>query len=393
MLPGVRWMAGWENPTGPQTINADLGSAGRDCNAAVDGDGNGVPTDDGKNWAYAAYDTQVCVMDYTRLAWDAAYRVRYSDFAHVRPTRIVPGTLFFDGNANGRCDTLPGVTPPCFDLDGNGRLDPTEDYVVSACRLRPGDSRRLAQGVLVDCDPRGRAGAGLFGASWPAHVATPEMAQTYWDRATPRSTTPCSAPSGRLRGPAGLSQGRPRAGGGRPCPRATGLRRLPRSRALVPAEPRQRYYARLAAAPAGYVETPANVVVSGSAMKAHAVPNTVDLDAFAIAAACEMADRVRFGVWDPDLDRVLVPDPVVGVDRPGVRRIRRRSARRGTGHGGEDRVLRVRLSGARKASRCGPRCTTPPGARYGAPGPKARRHHAWSNGGSAESICPLASTG
>jgi hypothetical protein len=348
-LPGVRWMVGWENPTGPQTINADFGSATRDCNATLDGDGNGVPTDDGKNWAYAAYDTQTCAMDFTRLAWDAAYPVRYTDFAHLRPTRIVPGTLFFDGNGNGQCDTLPGVKPPCFDLDGNGRLDPTEDYVVSGlpayAPVTPGDSLKVfwSPGILAAARAKG-----LFGASWPAHVATPEMAQTYWDL---RDATKHYAVLGATRPDFAALLVYRKGDHVQAEDDHAHVRQAYdgfRNHGLwCRLNPDSAYYAYLATLPAGYAETPANAVVAGADMKAHAEPNTVDLNTFDIAGACEMADRVHYGVWDADLHRVIIPDTAVSVGGPVVPGGPAALRVEVLGLVGADRVLRVRLAGVR----------------------------------------------
>ena len=346
-LPGVRYMVGWENPTGPQTINADLGRTSYDCNAALDGDGNGVATDDAKNWAYAAYDTQTCVMDHTNLAWDPAFPVRYSDFAHVRPTVIVPGTLFFDGNGNGTCDTVPGAQQRCLDLNGNGRLDPTEDYVVTGLPAygpaTEGDSLKVFWSPTLLAAARDQ---GLFGPQWPAHAATPEMAQSYWDA---RDATRFYAPLGAAR------------------PDFAALL-LYRKGDHVQAEddhahvrqaydgfmnhgmwcrlnPDSSYYALFAAPPAGYVETPANAAVAGAEMKAHGEPNTVNLNTFDVAGVCEMADRVHYGVWDADLHGTIAPESALAVpdqrgDAPGALRVTVLDLVRGDG------MLSVRLSGA-----------------------------------------------
>ncbi len=347
-LPGVRYMVGWENPTGPQTINADLGRTSFDCNPALDGDENGVTTDDGKNWAYAAYDTQTCMLDDAKLAWDPAFPVRYPDFARVRPTVIMPGTLFFDGNGNGVCDTVPGVQPRCLDLNGNGRLDPIEDYVVTGLPaygpVTAGDSLKVFWSPTLLAAARDQ---GLFGPQWPRQVATPEMAQAYWDL---RDATKHYAPLGAAR------------------PDFAAMM-LYRKGDHVQAEddhahvrqaydgfvnhgmwcrlnPDSAYYAYLAPLPAGYVETPANAAVAGAEMKAHAEPNTVNLNTFDVAGVCEMADRVHYGVWDADLRTLIVPDSVVGVPAPrgdvaGSLRLEV------LGLVGADGVLRVRLAGAR----------------------------------------------
>lgn len=347
-LPGVRYMVGWENPTGPQTINADLGRTSYDCNATLDGDGNGVATDDGKNWAYAAYDTQSCVMDYAKLAWDPTFPVRYSDFAHVRPNSIVPGTLFLDGNGNGACDTVPGTQPRCFDLNGNLRLDSTEDYVVTGLPaygpVTPGDSLKVfwSPGLLAAARSNG-----LFGASWPAQAPSPEQAQSYWDL---RDATLHYAPLGAAR------------------PDFAAML-LYRKGDHVQAEddhahvrqaydgfrnhgmwcrlnPDSSYYALLAAPPADYVETPANAVVAGADMKAQGEPNTVNLNSFSAAGVCEMSDRVHYGVWNADLHGTIAPESALAVpDRrggaPGALRVAALNLVRGDG------VLSVRLSGAR----------------------------------------------
>ncbi|MBI5709714.1 MAG: hypothetical protein HZC42_05315 [Candidatus Eisenbacteria bacterium] len=347
-LPGVRYMVGWENPTGPQTITGELGTGRNDCNAALDGDGNGVPTDDGKNWAYAAYDTQTCVLDYAKLAWDPAFPVRYSDFSHRHTTVTLPGALFFDGNGNGVCDTVPGSVPSCPDLNGNGRLDSTEDYVLAGLPAygpaTAGDSLKAFSSPAVLAAARDR---GLFGASWPAQIATAEMAQAYWD---PRDATKHYALLGAARPDFAAMLVYRKGDHVQAEDDHAHIRQAYdgfRNHGMwCRLNPDSSYYAVQAPPPAGYVETPANAVVAGADMKAHAEPNTVDLNSFDVAGVCEMSDRVHYGVWDADLRSIIVPDSVVGVPAPrgdvaGALRVAVLSLVRGDG------MLALRITGAR----------------------------------------------
>ncbi|MBD3335792.1 MAG: hypothetical protein GF355_09775, partial [Candidatus Eisenbacteria bacterium] len=48
-LPFLTAYVGWENPTNSQTVAVEVGTKRYDCAPEIDGDGNGIPDDDGKN--------------------------------------------------------------------------------------------------------------------------------------------------------------------------------------------------------------------------------------------------------------------------------------------------------------------------------------------------------
>lgn len=165
---------------------------------------------------------------------------------------------------------------------------------------------------------------GLFGATRPAHLMTPAQSAAYWSQrdATQRY--------------AALAAARPDFAAMLLCRKGDHVQTPddhPHVRqaydGFVNHGPWCRlngdaaYYQRVAGTPpAGYVETPANVAVPMGDMKAHAEPNTVNLNSWQAAVVAEMADRACFGVWDPDLAAAIVPDSVLGVhlDPPGAAR-------------------------------------------------------------------------
>ncbi|HPQ39662.1 MAG TPA: hypothetical protein PLV45_04750, partial [bacterium] len=175
-LQGVRYVVHMESPTNDQTVNGDLGNVGYDCDPGVDGDGNGLPGDDGKNVYYTAYGTSSCTVDFTNLAWYPAESRTYTDPAGVYPPVSVPGVVFLDNNQNGAVDYTG--TPPCYDTNGNGRMDPDEDYPFSGKIVfaGPGDvTIYLSTEVTEAADTQG-----IFPGPWPGHIATVAESQTFW---------------------------------------------------------------------------------------------------------------------------------------------------------------------------------------------------------------------
>ncbi|MFN7933386.1 MAG: hypothetical protein U0R19_08675 [Bryobacteraceae bacterium] len=148
VLTGVRYFVGWENPTNGQIATGEPGPGG-----TVTCPANGRPVSrDLLNPFFAGYGAEALRFDYSKVRWDG--------------TR-----LFFDGNGNGRVDTVP-VEGGCegTDVNGDGRIAENEDFPVNGI---------LANGVRYFSPQLTEAGARVV-ASWPANVANPGQAAAFW---------------------------------------------------------------------------------------------------------------------------------------------------------------------------------------------------------------------
>ena len=172
----VTTYVGWENPTNSQTVVVEAGGKGYDCSPTVDGDGNGIPTDDGKNPYLASYGAASLGMEFGRLAYDSTVVWTATDPANLHPPVAHTGVLFLDGNGNGRLDTLLG-DPDCYDANDNGRLDAGDDYLFRPLAAYDTGNLLLHYSIEVANEAQARQ---VFGATWPADVASPAENAGYW---------------------------------------------------------------------------------------------------------------------------------------------------------------------------------------------------------------------
>jgi hypothetical protein len=175
-LDFVATYVGWENPTNGQTILVEAGGKFYDCDPNSDGDGNGIPNDDGKNPYITGYSPTSIAMDFDRLAYDPLYEWLLTDPAEQEPPVLQVGAVFLDGNGNGTLDTTGGDSE-CFDLNGNGRLDVGEDY-----RLRPTASYETGSLLLYHSVEVMNAATAqdLFGGTWPPELADAAACEEFW---------------------------------------------------------------------------------------------------------------------------------------------------------------------------------------------------------------------
>jgi len=312
-IPRAPYQCGWENPTSGQIIAGDLGSRGKDCDAAVDGDGNGVPGDDGNNPWYdpaSGYGPSTCSVDFSLLEYDATVPAH----AYADPIfRCTPvsrgGAVFHDGRANGRLDFNP-ANLTCLDYDGDGVIEQSEDFQLGgiitytpACLLKLFYTSEVSH-ALSDL--------GVFPSGWPAWIATPAEADAYWpllDVTSHWGGIAARFPSLRLMTTFTKQD------------HVQSQDDHPHVRQVLDGAAAQSFWYRLNAdasyyaaengtLPAGYVETPANVSVPMGDMKAHAEPIGTNNDAMQAAGHAEMADRTYRGCWWPDLSGTIRPATV-----------------------------------------------------------------------------------
>lgn len=148
------YLALWESPIADQFATVDIGGRGEDPDQDVDADDNGVPWDDMIHASYVPGSCTVaagCPLAYDHLAW-------------------VAGVLFGDYDGDGMLGDGAGA----LDLNGNGRRDPDEDISYAAF---PGEAGQMVYSLPLTV---AAAEQGVFGADWPADVATVEESDVYW---------------------------------------------------------------------------------------------------------------------------------------------------------------------------------------------------------------------
>ena len=292
-LEGLRFFAGWENPTSAQSLAGDFGP--RDCDPR-DGDGDGNAVDDERTDAYLAYGFPACQFDFTGLRWDP-------DALWSNGRSVEIGALYLERTGNDTYDTVERFGCHTADLDNSALLDPDEDQILPALKLGPGEPRYYSPTLLAAVVEQGVFDAG----GWPAGIATPEeSAEFFFHR---DATLHYAAAAAKLPELAAIlifsEQDHVQItpdhvhihnaydgfwGNGLWC-------RL---------NPDRAYLAALApsVAPELLPDNPANMVVSDwTAGPGFALPEIPVLGSVAMAAAVfELTDRVRRGDWSDDLD-------------------------------------------------------------------------------------------
>jgi len=311
-LPYAPYQVGWENPTSAQIVTGDLGMTRDDCNPALDSDGDGVPGDDIRNPWYdpaTGYSPTTLALDFSRLEFDPAYPKIFEDNAGVCASRSKGGAVFHDGRANGRVDFVP-AKPGCFDLDADGALETTEDYVLgewhtfdAACALKlhyaPETTRALRD-------------RGVFSGRWPPWIATVEETEAFWQlRDATRYWDAIAALFPRFKAMTVFTrQDHMQSQVDHPSVRQAMDGMLARGLWYRLNADAYYYQAVNGSLPGGYVETPANAAVPAGSMKAHAEPLETPNAQMAAAGHAEMADRLYSGCFWPDLFSSLRPGGV-----------------------------------------------------------------------------------
>lgn len=319
----VRFVSFWENIGSDQVRTVEIGKASYDCDPGLDGDGDGLADNDGKNPRYdplTGYAYEEVSLDYSSLAWDPDLKQVINDAGGRFPSTTRDGVLFFDGNGNGRLDHQPLVRG-CTDLDGNGRIDSYEDWLIGNPIPAFDD---LGNPTLYYSRAATRyleAHAGeIFPGGWPDWVAHIGEAEAFHGDRTANDHYHLLAPYARsLRTLSSFDE----------VPHfyttadhleaqieqdgllAAGLwRRLQSDRSY--------FEAWNGSAPSGYPDTPANITVSPGGMAAHAVPGDYSRNQLAIPALMELADRTYYGGWSPQLDGTLESGAIPAAEAEGL---------------------------------------------------------------------------
>lgn len=151
----LRYILQWESPVSSQIATVDWNGALLDCP-----DGRRVSLGV-VNPRYQNYGPLVLDVDHSQLAHDAG------DPRHP---------VFFDGDGDGRYSTAIDPSNGCRtpDLDLNGTLELDEDFPLST--YSDGVTKFYSRPVT-----QALADQSVFGASWPADIATPAQASAFWN--------------------------------------------------------------------------------------------------------------------------------------------------------------------------------------------------------------------
>ena len=132
-LEGVKYIVFYESPATNFLTTTDLGRIGEDRNWNVDADGDGLPWNDIRNLKYVvgSCNETGCIIDFSTLKYD-------SDIG-----------FYLDNNGNGKPDGWKERGLFITDINHNGKSDPDEDFVFRPWIVELGGKRRLVYSYLV----------------------------------------------------------------------------------------------------------------------------------------------------------------------------------------------------------------------------------------------------
>lgn len=186
-----------EPPSVGQFLTGDGGWIWMDPDTDVDADEDGFGWDDGRSHQYTygmcPPDASTCLFPYENLAWTTDKAL-----AEIMPTRYSAspypdedGVLYSDNNLNGKLDfNMTGATS---DVDGNGAIDPLEDFVYGPQHDEgvpwPGNKYFYSPEILQAVVDRGL----IDTAAWPQGMATLEESTEFWATRTHMINVPTIA--------------------------------------------------------------------------------------------------------------------------------------------------------------------------------------------------------
>ncbi len=274
----VDWYVGWENPAGVQFTTVDLGSRERPNPAYVPGSCRLTP------------EGVRCDVDYSRLRWDPAARAR------GRGPQRTHGALYHD-------------------LDSDGRYGPG-DYALGAYTgTFAGRTKRVYSTAALEA----ALARGLF-EPWPEDVATLEEARGFWSiRDMSRYYDEAIAKRPELRAIV-IGSVEDHVQGTPDYPHIVlhyrgwmeaGIR-------WIRLNPDAAYVQAVLGRAVRAADNDANTPITYEDIAGSLEPETIPDPIVQVAAVLELADRVYFDVWLPDLDRVLAEE--VRIQGPPERR-------------------------------------------------------------------------
>ncbi len=178
LVENVPLFVNYETTSLPQFTAGDPGAVWMDADTAVDADGNGCRWDDGRHPGYRVGDCTVrgCTLDLSSLAWTDA--VGLGDlWPGLFSAKGARGILYLDRNGNGALDLAAGNT---LDLDGDGAIDGTEDFVLSVHEDTGAGGGTPTSVYSVEALQAAVAAGVLDVDAWPAHVRSLPDTLRFW---------------------------------------------------------------------------------------------------------------------------------------------------------------------------------------------------------------------
>ncbi len=301
-MPAFDWFVAWESPMSAQNLGLELPMWYLDPDPDVDADGDGVAMNDVRNGAYASYDFPGLQLDYSRIRFDPAVRI---DWSLIGLPHVHEGAFYFDNDADGVFTTLVPQSM-LADVNLNGRIDPTEDFVLIGMPVSGGAVPM--KGMLSPA--AGAAAQAAMGATpWPAHYFTAAESAAFWPERDATLQFPAAlAAQPAMRGMAVFfrsDHAQHSHDHAHVLHCANGFASSSRWFRLNP----DRSYVESVAGVAtpSYRDTDANLPATPGQMPSLAQPDGPFPGVLlTIAAACaEMADRSYHARWEPNLDSVL----------------------------------------------------------------------------------------
>ncbi|RLE82479.1 MAG: hypothetical protein DRJ52_02140 [Thermoprotei archaeon] len=159
-LENVKYIVFYESPATNFLTTTDLGRIGEDKNWNVDADGDGLPWNDIRNLKYvpgSCTETN-CTIDFSTLKYDADVG------------------FYLDNNGNGKPDGYKEKTLFITDVNKNGKSDPDEDFVFRPWVVELSGKKREVYSYLV---MKAAHEKGLT-ASLPSVVMSLEETYNFW---------------------------------------------------------------------------------------------------------------------------------------------------------------------------------------------------------------------
>lgn len=238
----------------------------------------------------------------------------YTDPAGLHPPVARAGVLFLDGNGNGTMDVVAG-SPGCADLDGNGRLDAGEDYLLRPLATYETGAFLLHYSLEVTAQAEAR---GLFGGDWPDDVADIAYADEYWSwRDATRFYGEIGAVRPDLHAMLVFAASDHVQASDEHLHIQQAYDGLRAQGIWCRLNPDRAYFYEVNPSPPGTpCDHDANVPTSWPAMAAFHEPHPISSTQGAAAAIMEMADRAHAGVWDANVGGLIPSEPsrVVPID-------------------------------------------------------------------------------
>ncbi len=301
--PDLAFLVPWESPTNDQVLTGETPARGRDPNTSFDADANGDPGDDVHNGAYLTNNYPQLEVDYTRLRW--APGAVWTPLGGGPPQT---GLFYFDNNGNGTLDSSPPNTDD-VDVDGDGIVEPGEDYPLYGLSVNTGTSTK---GMLSVAAATQIESSGII-STWPVNYWTRTDSAAYWAIRDAMALLPGAlANQHRLRGMGAFAFNdhvqatRDHAHVRQYC---LGFMNAGRWYRL---NPDRSYVEAVVGAPAPLaVDNDANILPTAGQMESLAEPiGAVTAGALRVAAAAEMADRTFYNIWTDNLPGVITSSGV-----------------------------------------------------------------------------------